>query len=295
MDLFRSMQAFVETVEKGSMSAAAKSLQVSPAMVGQYIVALEQRFGTRLLNRTTRSQKLTNFGGSYFEQCKDILDRVSLTDLEAEFQQSEAVGKLRITAPTTFGANVLMPALARYRQLAPQVKVDVELTDRNVDMIDEGFDIAFRVGVLPDSRLIARKLMPYKMTMCAAPSYLSQRGVPEHPKDLENHEMVSFTPSASSILKISKGEQIVEVAPLSAVTVNSGYALLQAAKGGLGIIIQPKILLDEAIEEGKLIAIFPDWNLGERQVSLLYYRDARMTPRLRSFISFTLSEFKKDF
>ena len=179
MDLFRSMQAFVETVEKGSMSAAAKSLQVSPAMVGQYIVALEQRFGTRLLNRTTRSQKLTNFGGSYFEQCKDILDRVSLTDLEAEFQQSEAVGKLRITAPTTFGANVLMPALARYRQLAPQVKVDVELTDRNVDMIDEGFDIAFRVGVLPDSRLIARKLMPYKMTMCAAPSYLSQRGVPE--------------------------------------------------------------------------------------------------------------------
>jgi DNA-binding transcriptional LysR family regulator len=289
------MQAFVETVEKGSMSAAAKTLEVSPAMVGQYIVALEQRLGTRLLNRTTRSQKLTNFGESCFEQCKDILDRVSLTYLEAEFQQSEAVGKLRITAPTTFGATVLMPALARYRELSPQVKVDVELTDRNVDMIEEGFDIAFRVGVLPDSRLIARKLMPYKMTMCAAPSYLSQRGVPEHPKDLENHEMVSFTPSTGSILKVSKGEEVVEVAPLTAVTVNSGYALLQAAKSGLGIIIQPNILLDEAIEEGKLIPLFPDWSLGERQISLLYYRDARMTTRLRSFISFTLSEFKKDF
>ncbi|MFT5706370.1 MAG: DNA-binding transcriptional LysR family regulator [Oceanospirillaceae bacterium] len=295
MDLFRLMQAFVQTVEQGSMSAAARTLDVSPAMVGQYIAALEARFGTRLLNRTTRSQKLTDFGESCFEQCKDILDRVSLADLEAEVQQCEAVGKLRITAPTTFGATVLMPALTRYRQLSPRVKVDIELTDRNVDMIEEGFDVAFRIGVPPDSRLIARKLMPYKMTMCAAPCYLSQRGKPEHPRELANHEMISFTPSSGSILKMFKGEETFEVTPENAVTVNSGYALLNAANAGLGIIVQPNILLDEAIKEGKLIPLFTDWSLGERQISLLYYRDARMTPRLRSFVSYTLSEFKKGF
>ncbi len=211
MDLFRSMQVFVETVQTGSMSAAASQLSISPAMVGQYIAALEARLGTRLLNRTTRRQSLTDFGASYFDQCRDILDRVALTDLEAEAQQNEAIGKLRITAPETFGATILMPALTRYRQVSPQVTLDIVLTDRNVDLVEEGFDIAFRIGTPPDRRLIARKLMPYKMVICATPLYLSQKGVPAHPSELSQHEVVAFTPASGSILRLAKGEEVVEV------------------------------------------------------------------------------------
>ncbi len=157
------MQVFVTTAQRGSMSAAAVKLGMSPAMVGQHVAALEERLGTRLLNRTTRRQSLTDFGASYLEQCRDILDRVAVAERDAEASQTRARGRLRVTAPTTFGAEVLVPALQRYRELAPDVTLDITLTDRNVDLVDEGFDIAFRIGELPDSRLIARRLAPYRM------------------------------------------------------------------------------------------------------------------------------------
>ena len=293
MDLFQSMRAFVTTVKAGSMTAAAVQLDLTPAMVGQHIAALESRFGTKLLNRTTRRQNLTEFGASYLEQCKDILERVALADMEAESQLSEPRGTLRITAPVTFGSSLLMPALARYRTLAPLVKIDVVLTDRNVDLIDEGFDLAFRIGHVPDSRLIQRKLMPYKMVLCAAPDYLASHKEPVHPSELSDHELVAFTSAARASLRLYNGETMVEVAPRCSVTVNSGHALLNAARACLGIIIQPEILLEAEIKAGNLVRLLPDWQLGERQVSLLYYRDQHMTPRSRSFINFALDEFEK--
>lgn len=291
MDLFRTMQVFVTTVETGSMSAAASCLNLSPAMVGQYIAALENRLGTRLLNRTTRRQNLTDFGLSYLEQCKDILERIALADLAAESQHSEAQGKLRVSAPLTFGAAVLMPALKQYRQAAPLVKLDIVLTDRNVDLVEERFDIAFRIGNMPDSRLISRKLMPYQMVICASPDYLALKGRPLHPSELSQHELVSFTPTARKSWKLSQGTEIVDVTPECMMTVNSGHALLNAAKAGLGLVIQPRILLEPDISNGQLIQLLPEWSLGERHVSMLYYRDQHMTPRTRSFIEFALQAF----
>lgn len=126
------------------MSAASGKLGISPAMVGQHVAALEERLGTRLLNRTTRRQSLTDFGKSYLEQCRDILERVAIADQDAEASQTKPRGLLKVTAPTTFGAEVLMPALPRYREIAPEVMLDITLTDRNVDIVDEGFDIAIR-------------------------------------------------------------------------------------------------------------------------------------------------------
>lgn len=291
MDLFRSMKAFVTAVQAGSMSAAAEQLGLSPAMVGQHVAALEERLGTRLLNRTTRRQSLTDFGASYFEQCRDILDRVAIADREAETQQTTPRGKLRVTAPTTFGAEALVPALKRYRETAPDVVLDLVLTDRNVDLVEEGFDVAFRIGTPPDSRLIARSLMPYRMMICAAPDYLSRKGEPRHPEELSVHEAVGFTPAARSPWRLSKGGETVEITPLRHLTVNSGQALRMAARAGLGVIMQPEILLTADVQAGALVQLLPDWRLGERPMSLLYYRDQRMTPRLRSFISFATAEF----
>ncbi|WP_028748211.1 LysR family transcriptional regulator [Rhizobium mesoamericanum] len=291
MGLFRSMQVFVTTVQEGSMSAASIKLGISPAMVGQHVAALEERLGMRLLNRTTRRQSLTDFGKSYVEQCRDILERVAVADQHAEAEQAEPRGQLKITAPTTFGAEVLMPALPRYRLLAPEVTLDITLTDRNVDIVDEGFDIAFRIGEPPDSRLIARPLAPYRMMICASPDYLAQRGYPDHPGDLANHDAIGFTPAARSPWKLTKGNDEVEVSPRLSITVNSGQALRTAARAGLGVIMQPAMLLSSDIETGLLVQLFPDWHLRERSMSLIYHRDRRMTPRLRSIISFAISEF----
>ncbi|MBY3387309.1 LysR family transcriptional regulator [Rhizobium laguerreae] len=291
MSLFRSMQVFVTTVQEGSMSAASGKLGMSPAMVGQHVAALEERLGTRLLNRTTRRQSLTDFGASYVEHCRDILERVAIADQDAEALQAEPRGKLKMTAPTTFGAEVLMPRLQRYRELAPGVTLDITLKDRNVDIVDEGFDIAFRIGELPDSRLIARRLAPYRMMICAAPDYLARRGNPQHPSDLVNHDAIGFAPAARSSWKLAKGDDRVEIAPQVSITVNSGQAVRMAAQAGLGVIMQPSILLSSDVEAGLLVQLFPDWQLRERPMSLVYHRDRRMTPRLRSIISFAISEF----
>ncbi|MBY5820510.1 LysR family transcriptional regulator [Rhizobium leguminosarum] len=294
MGLFRSMQVFVTTVQEGSMSAASVKLGISPAMVGQHVAALEERLGTRLLNRTTRRQSLTDFGMSYVEQCRDILERVAIADQDAEASQTKPRGLLRITAPTTFGAEVLIPALHRYRELAPDVTLDITLTDRNVDIVEEGFDIAIRIGELPDSRLIARHLAPYRMMICASPDYLERHGNPRHPSELSGHETIGFTPAARSPWKLSKGKDEVEVVPKTAITVNSGQAVRMAARAGLGVIVQPSILLTSDIQAGLLVRLFPDWHLRERPMSLIYHRDRRMTPRLRSIIAFAIAEFGRE-
>ncbi|WP_180900292.1 LysR family transcriptional regulator [Martelella soudanensis] len=294
MDLVRCMQAFVTTVQAGSMSAASVALGQSPAMVGQHIAALEERLGTRLLNRTTRRQSLTDFGSSYFEQCRDILDRIALAEEAAELQRTRIQGRLRITAPTTFGAEALMPALSGYRTAAPDVELDIILTDRNVDLVEEGFDVAFRIGTMSDNSMIARPLTPYRMVICAAPGYLADKGTPSHPSELDGHEAIAFTPSARSPWRFTRGEEDVRVTPTRMITVNSGQAVRVAACAGLGIIMQPEILLKRDIEAGFLARLFPDWGLGERPMWLLYYRDRRMTPRLRSFISFAVATFGRD-
>lgn len=286
------MKAFVTTVHSGSMSAAAEQLNITSAMVGQHIASLESRLGTRLLNRTTRRQNLTDFGESYLEQCLDILERVAVAEMEAEAQSSEARGTLRITAPVTFGSSVLMPVLVRYRRLSPRVKVDVVLTDQNLDLIEERVDLAFRIGEVPDSRLIQRKLMPYKMVLCASPDYLRNQGVPEQPEDLAHHELVRFAVSSGAPLKLFKNDEMREVSPSCMVTMNSGQALVNAALRGLGIIVQPEVLVKDHIADGTLRPILPDWQFRERPVSLLYYRDQKMTPRVRSFIECVMSDFQ---
>ncbi|WP_445680150.1 LysR family transcriptional regulator [Radicibacter daui] len=291
MDLFRSMHAFVAAVQAGSMSAAAGQLGMSAAMVGQHVAALEAQLGTRLLNRTTRRQSLTDFGSSYFEQCRDILERVTASQKEAEIQQSVPRGLLRITAPVSFGTESLIPVVGRYSDTAPNVTLDLVLTDRTVDLVEEGFDLAFRIGVLPDNRLIARRLMPYRMMICASPEYLARAAVPAHPADLAKLDMVGFTASKLSPWRLSKGGETVTVRPRYKISVNSGPALRNAACAGLGVVMQPESLLARDVNAGRLIQLFPDWKLRERPMSLLYYRDQRMTPRLRSFITFAVKEF----
>jgi DNA-binding transcriptional LysR family regulator len=165
------------------------------------------------------------------------------------------------------------------------------LTDRNVDLVEEGFDVGFHIGDLADSRVIARPLAPYRIMICAAPDYVARRGMPAHPADLAGHEAIGLTSSARLPWSFSRDDEQVDVMPARMITVNNGQAVRAACRAGLGVVVQPEFLLRQDIEAGVLIQLLPEWDLGKRSMWLLYYRDRRMTPRILSFITFSLATF----
>lgn len=291
MNLLDSMQVYVLAVEKGSLSAAASASGISATMAGNHVRTLEKRLGMQLLHRTTRRQHLTALGEDYYARCKEILRLVAETDTKAQNLQLTPTGKLRISAPVTFGTEVLMPALAAYLARYPEVSVDVSLTDRVVDLVEEGFEAAIRIGQLPDSALIAKPLAPYRLMICASPDYLARRGTPKKPEDLSRHECLSFSPAALASWRMQGKQGTLRIPVSGRLQVNHGHALRVAALHGLGIVLQPAILLDADIEAGRLVRLFPRYALPVRPVSVVYLQDRYRSPKLKSFVDFAVEQF----
>jgi len=292
MDLLGSMKVYVLAVEKGSLSAAATACDISATMAGNHLRTLEKRLGMQLLNRTTRRQHLTPFGEDYYQRCKEILRLVAETDEQAQQQQLAPAGKLRVTAPVSFGTEALMPALSDYLERYPQVSIDLVLSDRVTDLLEEGFEAAIRVGPVPDSALIARPLAPYRLMICASPEYLARRGTPVMPDELSQHECLSFSPSAAAHWRLQDQEHICRVPVSGRLQVNQGQALRVAALRGMGIVLQPAILLEDDVRAGRLVQLFPHHQLPTRPMSILYLPDRYRSPKLRSFVDFVVERFK---
>jgi len=291
MDVLDSMQVFVVAVEKGSLSAAAAACAMSATMAGNHLRTLEQSLGTQLLHRTTRRQRLTAFGEDYYVRCKEILRLVAETHVQAQQLQAAPAGKLRIAAPVTFGTEALMPTLADYLARYLDVHIDVVLNDRVADLVEEGFDVAIRIGALPDSGLIAQPLAPYRSMICASPDYLARRGTPRQPGDLAGHECLAFAPAAATHWRMENEEGAARVAVSSRLQVNLGQALRVAALHGLGIVMQPAILLEADVQAGRLVQLFPDYTLPTRPMSVVYLADRYRAPKLRSFVDFIVNRF----
>lgn len=292
MDLLDSMKVYVLAVEKGSLSAAATASDISATMAGNHLRTLEKRLGMQLLSRTTRRQHLTPFGEDYYQRCKEILRLVAETDEQAQKLQLAPAGKLRITAPVSFGTEALMPALSDYLERYPQVSIDLVLSDRVADLLEEGFEAAIRVGPVPDSALIARPLAPYRLMICASPAYLARRGTPARPDELSQHECLSFSPSAAAHWRLEDQEHICRVPVSGRLQVNQGQALRVAALRGMGIVLQPAILLEDDVRAGRLVQLFPQHQLATRPMSVLYLPDRYRSPKLRSFVDFVVERFK---
>ncbi|WP_431099342.1 LysR family transcriptional regulator [Polaromonas aquatica] len=292
MDLLDSMKVYVLAVEKGSLSAAATACEISATMAGNHLRTLEKRLGMQLLNRTTRRQHLTPFGEDYYVRCKEILRLVAETDEQAQNLQLAPAGKLRVTAPVSFGTEALMPALSEYLERYPKVSIDVVLSDRVTDLLEEGFEAAIRIGPVPDSALIARPLAPYRLMICASPAYLARRGTPARPDDLTQHECLSFSPSAMAHWRLQDQEHICRVPVSGRLQVNHGQALRVAALHGMGIVLQPAILLEADVQAGRLVQLFPHHALATRPMSILYLPDRYRSPKLRSFVDFVVERFK---
>ena len=296
MDRLSSMAAFVKAVEMGSFSAAGDALQMSAQLIGKHVHHLEQHLGVRLLNRTTRRQSLTDFGREFYERSKFILAEVETAENLAALTQAAPSGRLRINAPVSFGMQSLAPCLPAFMEANPQVSVELSLANSAVDLIDEGFDVVFRVGVLADSGLVAKALAPYRLVLCAAPSYLEGKPAIETPWDLQNHECLGFSHTELRTHWTFDGPEGTVVVPVgSRFMADHGEPLLCAAMAGLGILLQPVELVRKSLLAGELVTLLPDYPPPSRPLHVLYAPDRRLTPKLRSFLDFATQNFGADF
>ncbi|HDS1097592.1 TPA: LysR family transcriptional regulator [Stenotrophomonas maltophilia] len=287
MDTLRCMQAFVAVAECGSFAGAAEQLQVSAVMVGKYIQQLEAHLGTGLLQRNTRRQRLTEAGSAYLAGCRQVLEQVQQAEADVAGLQVQPRGLLRVSAPTTWGSCVLAPQLAGLLRAQPQLNVELDLSNRRVDLIEDGFDVAIRVGPLPSQEVVARPLPPYAMSLCAAPSYLRRRGTPRTPADLEGHDCLSHLAwRGGHGWQLANGEQVDWEARL---TCNDGVALREAAVAGAGLVLQPTALLAGEIAAGRLKPLLRDYLPELRPMHLIYLPDRRPRPRLQCFVDFVMT------
>ncbi|OPA91253.1 LysR family transcriptional regulator [Pseudomonas fluorescens] len=294
MDRLLSMNAFVTAAELGSYARAAERLNLSPQMVAKHVTALEQRLGARLLNRTTRRQSLTELGSAYYERCKHILTEAEAADSLAQVMNDTPRGKLRITAPVTFGSYSLMPLITAFLREHPDVEIDLHLTDRFVDLVEEGYEVAFRIGPLATSSLTARPLAPYNLVVCAAPAYLAARGAPRVPADLEHHECLGYAFSSRPADRewvFYHGTVAHTVSVASRLQINESRALMSAALDGFGIVLGPEDFLRVALTRGELVRVLPDYAAPSRTMHLVYTANRQRTAKLRRFVEAVLDRF----
>lgn len=290
MDRLRSMEVFVAVADAGSFAAVAQAFDISPVMVGKHIAYLEQRLGSRLLHRTTRRQSLSAVGKEYCEQCRQILAQVKAAETGVEAMRAAPRGLLRISAPVTYGTEKMAAALTDYLERHQEVSVDLNLSDRYVDVIEEGFDAAIRVGAVEDESLVARPLAPFEVMVCASPAYLKKFGRPKTPDDLRHHRCLDFTHWQALTRWRLRDDGGVAVAP-GRFRSNSGAGLRHAAIAGFGLIMQSAMMLEEDVRAGRLAPVLAKYTPPPRAVSLVYPSERRPSAKMTSFVDFMLERF----
>ncbi len=292
MDRLFAMNVFVKAVELGSFSAAAEELRLSPQLAGKQIRQLEQHLGIQLLQRSTRRQSLTEPGRTFYERSKVILAEMQAAEGLAAEAVVEPTGRLRINAPVSFGAHTLAKALPDYVRENPQVTIELSLGNRTVDLVDEGYDIVFRVGDLSDSSLIARALAPYRLVLCAAPAYIADRAPISVPADLQDCDCLGFAYTRLRTHWTFDGPEGRVTVPVSGpLMADHGEPLFSAGLAGLGVVLLPSEVVAPALEDGRLVELLPGYRPPAPPMHLLYGPDRRLTPKLRSFIDFAVARF----
>lgn len=291
MDRLSAIGAFVTVADLGSFSRAAERLNIAKSVVSRQVSALEAELGARLFHRTTRSLTLTEVGRSYLERTRQILADLEEANQAVSQLQSAPRGKLRVNAPMSFGFLHLAQALPDFMKLYPEVSVDLVMNDRFVDLVDEGFDIAVRIGALDDSSLIARKLAPVRRVICASPDYIAARGAPAHISDLKSHEcLVYMSDHPEWRFENPNGKPFI-VAVHGRLSVNNGDALRVAALQGLGIANLPTFLVGDDLRAGRLVAVLQEMTPLMLTLNAVYPPTRHITPKVRAFVDFLSERF----
>jgi len=285
MDQITAMRVFVAVIDEEGFAAAAARVGMSRAMVSKHVMDLETHLDARLMNRTTRRQSLTGVGRTYYERAKRILSALQEADAEAAQESLCPSGRLRVNAPMSFGVLHVAPHLKSYLDRYPDVQVDLTLNDRVVDLVDEGYDLAIRIGTLADSSLIARRIATSRLIACAAPAYLDARGTPRHPAELEAHSCLAYSNAGTpDRWDFRAGGETLSARLRPRLFCNNGDALLAAAVSGLGIIVQPDFIVAAALAEARLRRIMPDFDAGALGVFAIHPSSRLVSARVRTFI-----------
>lgn len=296
MDRFTALNVFRQVVDLGSFAAAARHLSLSPAAVSKNIHELEAHLSVRLLHRTTRRMSLTEAGSRYHEQVVRILDDLQEADGSLGPLQTAPRGTLRVSAPMSFSLIRLAQAIPRFLERYPELTLDLQLEDRRVDIVKEGFDLVLRGSDrLEDSSLVARELMTLRHVLCAAPAYFARHGVPGDPDDLRRLECVQFTLSGhASEWSFQRAGQQRRVPVRGRYKVNSSLALCAALRAGHGISLVPEIYVREDLAQGRLQAVLGDWAPPETRLYAVYPSRRHLQAKVRAFMDFLVQELGAD-
>lgn len=293
MDRFAALQAFVAVAELGSFSEAAKKLKLAKSAVSRQVGGLEAALGVRLLQRTTRALSLTDAGRGYLERARRVLADLEEADLAVSEMRATPRGRLRVSAPMSFGFLHLMPALCDFLARYADVEVDIVLNDRLVDLVEEGFDVAVRIAALADSSFIARKLAPARSVICASPKYLAERGEPTTPDDLGHHACVfnSNMASAREWRFLKNDGSVWPVRVEGRLSVNNGDALRVAALNGFGLVRLPTFIVGADLQSGALASVLDDYLEQGLVIHALYPHARHLSPTVRAFVDYLAERF----
>lgn len=294
MDKLRQMQAFVAVVQAGSFVAAADRLDTSKALVSRVVLELEAHLGTRLLNRTTRRLSLTDAGSDYVERCRQILEDVADADAAASLGASQISGRIKLNAPLTFGNLHLAPLWGEFLKLHPQVELDIHLTDRVVDLVDEGFDLAVRIARQSSSTLVSRTLARDRMVMCASPTYLRSAPAIDTLEDVAQHSVMAYSWWSGGdewAFEDADGKPLrVQTRPR--LRANSGDTCRAAALADQGIIYQPRFLVGEDLRTGRLQRVLPHLRGPDIAISVVYPSRKHLPGKVRAMVDFLVAAFQ---
>lgn len=286
------MRTYAAVVATGSFTRAAERLGISKALTSKYVGQLEEHLGVRLLNRTTRKLNVTEVGQAYYQRCRQLLDDLDELESAVRQQQESPRGQLRVAAPLIFGESDLTRTVADYLQAQPGVSVELVVADRYVNIVDEGFDLAVRVGRLTDSSLIARRLAPMRVVLCASPEYLKSAGVPSHPAALATHDCAIDTNIEDpEHWTFKKRGQSFSVKISGRFRVNSAQAVREMLLAGGGIGVCPRYVVAEDLRAGRLQALLQEYETTEYGVYAVYPHNRHLAAKVRTFVDFLVQRF----
>ena len=292
MDKFHEMKVFSAVVEAGSFTGATRTLDMSKAAVSRYVAELEERLGVRLLHRTTRKLSPTSEGEIFYARCRELLDNLDEAEAEITARSGEAHGLLKVNVPVTFGLMHLAPLWPTFLARHSRLDLDITLSDRVVDLVEDGFDLAVRIGQLPASSLISRKLASTRMILCASPGYLERHGEPRRPDELLRHDVISYSLfSAGETWSFQGPDGDVSVKVALRVRTNSGDTCRAAALQHQGIILQPTFIVGKDLAQGTLREILPAFRSIELGIYAVYPSRKFVSPKVRLLIDFLVEAF----
>lgn len=296
MDRLAAMQAFIHVVEAGSFVRAAEKLGASTSSTSRLIADLEAHLGARLLNRTTRRLSLTETGQAYYERCVQLLADIGEAEALAGAAAASPSGRLKLTCPYNLLAQPIAPALAEFSRRHPQVGFDVTVADRVIDLVDEGFDLAIRIGAPGGERVAARRLGTTQLVICASPGYLAQRGEPRAPADLGSHSALTYAYVSSPFQwRLADADGTVhEVRVGGTLHANSGELLVAAAVAGMGIVFEPDFVVGPWLARGELQRLLPQYSGPKLDVWAVYPSRRHLSAKVRTFVDYLGGIFAVD-